>query len=99
MDEPLEAELRHRIQVLERENRRWKFIGFTTLTALGVLLVLGGVLMMGAWGLTRAGLARAQEEAMMERDQAEMMRQQAEQERLRAVEAKQKFEEELAKTK
>ncbi len=70
--DPLVTELRRRVQVLEKEKRRWQVIGIGAL----VLLLLG-VLVGGAVGMSTASyytyrLRQEQMQAQMEAMRAEM---------------------------
>ena len=82
MNEPHVEDLLHRIESLEREKRRWKLIGISSLSVLLVLLVLGGVFSVGTAFMVRAqhiAAEQAREAAIQERNAAERARWGAEQ--------------------
>lgn len=92
MDEPLVDELRHRMQILEQEKRRWKLIGITALIAFVLLLIGGGVVVLGTVSMfavrAREEQMRAMEaerEARMQAERAQMEAERARQEAQRAA--------------
>jgi hypothetical protein len=99
MDEPQIDELLHRLELAEKETRRWKAIGIGALAALTLVLVLGGVISMGTLVYTQARLARTMSEVERARMEAEKQRQQAEQARMQAEQAQQKAQRELEKAR
>lgn len=93
MDEPLVDELRHRLQILEQEKRRWKLIGIVALSAFVLLLVGGGVVVLGTVSLSAVQLREeqrraleAETEARMQAERARMEAERARQEAQRAAE-------------
>jgi hypothetical protein len=92
MDEPLVDELRHRLQVLEQEKRRWKMIGITALVAFALLLVGGGAVVVGTASLfavqvreERMRAMEAEREARMQAERARMDAERARQEAQRGA--------------
>jgi uncharacterized protein HemX len=70
--EPLVRELRRRLSALEQEKRRWKLIGVSSLVALALLVVGGGVVGVGTATYYSFRMKQAQVEAVMRAEQAQM---------------------------
>jgi hypothetical protein len=77
MDEPRLEELLSRIEILERENRRWKQIGIGALAMLLVFVLVGGLFSIGASLRYVAEVRAVREAALRERDAAEQAHQAA----------------------
>jgi hypothetical protein len=90
-DEPLVDQLMCRVQTLEEEKRRWKFISVVCL-ALLLLLLVGGSAVMGLAAMSSFGASRWQQERMRALEQAEMQVRMAEQQRALAEQQRQEAE-------
>jgi hypothetical protein len=90
-DEPLVDQLMCRVQTLEEEKRRWKFIGVICL-ALLLLLLVGGTAVMGLAAMSSLGIGRMQQERLRALEQAEMEIRLAEQQRALAEQQRQEAE-------
>ena len=89
MDDARFDELCRRVEALEREKSRWKIVGITSLTLLGLGLCLGCPLSVGT-GLLRGRHVR--EALQAEREAAEEARQAEERARRAAEEARKEAE-------
>jgi hypothetical protein len=91
-DDPNVDHLLRRVQVLEKEKRRWKAIGVTAIVVLLLLFVGGGVMFVGSAGFFAYRMKAAQMQAEMEADRARM-------EAIRAQEALEQARQEAARRK
>jgi len=90
-DEPLVDQLMCRVQILEEEKRRWKFISVICL-ALLLLLLVGGTAVMGLAAMSSFGASRWQQERLRALEQAEMEIRMAEQQRALVEQQRQEAE-------
>ena len=90
-DEPLVDQLMCRVQTLEEEKRRWKFISVICL-ALLLLLLVGGTAVLGLAAMSSLGVGRMQQERLRVLEQAEMEIRMAEQQRALAEQQRQEAE-------
>lgn len=70
-DDPLVDQLMRRVQSLEGEKRRWKFISVICL-ALLLLMLVGGTAVMGLAAMSSLGIGRMQQERLRALEQVEM---------------------------
>lgn len=72
MDEPMVAELMRRVEHLEQEKRRWKWIALGALLLLIVMTFGGGAVLVGTASLFTFRIHEARMQELEARDRAEM---------------------------